>query len=940
MTSLQISTEEEIRSSTKNQTAVFCQGGTFATSRSAVHLHPLARYVALRDEVLAGTNTEAGHYMERAWFTLLGAGRSLHSAPRATMAVYTIDTAVWQMATPPPSSGHGKNNGVKLSWWMPRAPCKDPGVPSEMVCYWLGVDSSKRLLRLAALNGWIPVRLPLPPSYSTASNDDPSSSSSASSGNTSSNAFLHRRRNPMHLERSSSASSGNTSSNAFLHRLVRNPMHLETLQWTVFESVFAPRSVPQLAKSDYTCFLQPGASRFDSRVAWQEIELTYRRNLSVGTIALLNLTHQVDGSMSTVSNVRRQSQESDEVGRAWFSAFMQRWRERKLQGAYGPCAGFAGTALLALQEVRDAWVSRDQVVAGIPPWMTENWCRQNLRYLNLRATGSTVETEAAPSDAKGSMTAGPKVTSLGRRLSATRAIYWTAASPSMRHQGLPSVVQGEMAVVHQAAKVPDRLLGAGQRVEDREACHSSSWRPLTNHRMDASSAPDPSTSLLDAELIVSHCSRPLDWLSNVTSMLRGCGARVRAVHVYTKCNRSHTIGWLPEYARSVELPNVGRCDHTYAYHLASRNLKQPPPPLTFFMKDTSMAGSDKVFVSIMVPLCAQVANARRPIGFGCGRYPLDKVPLRRKQQMNQVVGEDVPLPTPHAYLVSDWHHTASLGAFRVPRYEKEHDQAKYDPAKYDQAEDEKEHDQANDSSLSNASASAARRRHRHGDGPSPTDARRGWQVTQQHERTDLTSTRDGPSPTDARRGWQVTQQHERTDLTREASAFKSVHRPLRLWLARLLSTLTPQYFATREERMRAQAFVNQVLRRPLVPVCYGGSFVAARASIEAVPHAIWVALERSLARGDNIEEGHYAERSWAALLTLPAGYPADLQSLACASHRLLCLGNSFRGALTTCAVTKQCSMLGGRIADGNYSVCPTVANPQTNPQTSALVITG
>jgi hypothetical protein len=32
---------------------------------------------------------------------------------------------------------------------------------------------------------------------------------------------------------------------------------------------------------------------------------------------------------------------------------------------------------------------------------------------------------------------------------------------------------------------------------------------------------------------------------------------------------------------------------------------------------------------------------------------------------------------------------------------------------------------------------------------------------------------------------------------------------------------------------------------------------------------LWLALEKSLARGDNIEEGRFAERSWATLLSDP-----------------------------------------------------------------------
>jgi len=53
----------------------------------------------------------------------------------------------------------------------------------------------------------------------------------------------------------------------------------------------------------------------------------------------------------------------------------------------------------------------------------------------------------------------------------------------------------------------------------------------------------------------------------------------------------------------------------------------------------------------------------------------------------------------------------------------------------------------------------------------------------------------------------------------------------------------------------------------LWPVCYGGNFAVTARNIRAVPHSLWNRAQQSLARGNNIEEGHYMERSWAGLLT-------------------------------------------------------------------------
>jgi len=53
----------------------------------------------------------------------------------------------------------------------------------------------------------------------------------------------------------------------------------------------------------------------------------------------------------------------------------------------------------------------------------------------------------------------------------------------------------------------------------------------------------------------------------------------------------------------------------------------------------------------------------------------------------------------------------------------------------------------------------------------------------------------------------------------------------------------------------------------LVPVCYGGIFAATKAQINQHPSSVWRKMMESLSRGDNIEEGHFAERSWGGLLS-------------------------------------------------------------------------
>lgn len=51
-----------------------------------------------------------------------------------------------------------------------------------------------------------------------------------------------------------------------------------------------------------------------------------------------------------------------------------------------------------------------------------------------------------------------------------------------------------------------------------------------------------------------------------------------------------------------------------------------------------------------------------------------------------------------------------------------------------------------------------------------------------------------------------------------------------------------------------------------INVCYGGNFLYQKRGVLSQSVDAWANMEISLARGDNIQEGHYAERSWASLV--------------------------------------------------------------------------
>jgi len=109
--------------------------------------------------------------------------------------------------------------------------------------------------------------------------------------------------------------------------------------------------------------------------------------------------------------------------------------------------------------------------------------------------------------------------------------------------------------------------------------------------------------------------------------------------------------------------------------------------------------------------------------------------------------------------------------------------------------------------------------------------------------------------------------------------FKSPHRNLKRWLI---------------DAVRAD------LPTPATPVCYGGNFGAQMRNVVKNAH-VWPALTQSLERAVQLEEGHFAERSWAALLMDVS--KIGLQSVMCASQKGI-LDGGYQGIMGECNFTK------------------------------------
>ena len=98
-----------------------------------------------------------------------------------------------------------------------------------------------------------------------------------------------------------------------------------------------------------------------------------------------------------------------------------------------------------------------------------------------------------------------------------------------------------------------------------------------------------------------------------------------------------------------------------------------------------------------------------------------------------------------------------------------------------------------------------------------------------------------------------------SETKKAATPFRSPVRPLRRWVKHT-GVIPPRA-------------VDRIFDRKLMPVCYGGQFAVVKENIERVGHKGFTNLRNALRRGDNIEEGHFAERLWAALLTSKPHWP-------------------------------------------------------------------
>lgn len=257
------------------------------------------------------------------------------------------------------------------------------------------------------------------------------------------------------------------------------------------------------------------------------------------------------------------------------------------------------------------------------------------------------------------------------------------------------------------------------------------------------------------ELVVSHCDQPIDWIWSRFAP----GTIFDSVTIYSKCGKP-VVGIPSEQKQEsvtiTNLPNVGRCDHTYAHWLAESAKNTPTnseDDLVFFLKDNNNDyRTEKMWFTNVVKQfnLDQMIPVADDYGFACAEIRWWRIDIK-------------------------WYY---MGPVRMSAYHNRDLLEAFKPMVYQRLK------------------------------------------------------------------------RDKTD------SFDAKYDNLGNWFQDMISGVGGE---------KQKSTVDP----DIVPVCYGGNFAFLKSQIASHPPSVYKAIETSLSRGDNIAEGHYAERSWARLLSKP-----------------------------------------------------------------------
>lgn len=348
-----------------------------------------------------------------------------------------------------------------------------------------------------------------------------------------------------------------------------------------------------------------------------------------------------------------------------------------------------------------------------------------------------------------------------------------------------------------------------------------------------------------AEVVISHCSMDLAWLRDELARLEAIGLlQICRVTIYSKCGKP-VVNASHSWAVHL-LPNVGRNDHTYAHHLAASH--GCLLPIIFFVKDRAAVGWSQM-KNRLVPL-EDMARLVVSAGFACGFRPSDP-------------------------RLAQFHWSSTVVRFSIGSYKtlSHHQQADLSKQKQQQLCTEWAEHRAAATTPATTPSSGIRHR----------GEASGWASKEECGRCENVRMPRGLAVDDCA-AWR----------RRSSVSFPAQYPTLAAWLNG----------STRLQEDAPVEAVRTLLARPLWPMCYGGSFVARSSEVIKWPHALWRWLATSMSRGDNIAEGHFAERLWGALLT-PALTREQEDALLCATEHVRTTGGYY-GMLVGCACRALC----------------------------------
>mmetsp|Transcript_3117 Transcript_3117/g.4278 ORF Transcript_3117/g.4278 Transcript_3117/m.4278 type:complete len:696 (-) Transcript_3117:494-2581(-) len=337
-----------------------------------------------------------------------------------------------------------------------------------------------------------------------------------------------------------------------------------------------------------------------------------------------------------------------------------------------------------------------------------------------------------------------------------------------------------------------------------------------NLKYTSTSTDDNNDKTTHIHVVVAYCHNPLDWMveqlkelvelggtnANATSATMTTIPNIKlTMDVYSKCGKEHLVeGFFADALRRDDddndnfiidslnvqtLPNVGGCDHTYAYWMKN-NARTSPAHYVFFLKDTKRDDS-LLSVNGRYRPTSDMLRVASHRGFACGldTNALDNVP-KRTGFVNSVT--------------SVYHDTK-----RLYRYKMKMD----------------------------------------------TYQRASVREGLYNETNETLRAQDDDQQ----------QQQDQANNTTDANFASTQYKQMGPFVVKALTNKT-------DDLCKRLPICNHE-EYTFVQVCYGGTFAVDIDQILKVDEVLFERLVTILSRGNNIEEGHYVERSWAGILAPP-----------------------------------------------------------------------